>query len=98
MAAVRIRFKVTRIEAHVKMRRGPNVNDKPYYIPTELRTIALQPVYGDDNPLHANTAFWEDGPVGEIRLGVVKAAAWEQFVLGAEYYVDFTRSENSNPE
>lgn len=93
MAAVRMRFKVTRIEAHVKMRRGPDMEGKPYYIPTELRTIALQPVYGNGNPFHENTEFWEGNPVGEIRLGIVKEAAWEEFVLGAEYHLDFTRVE-----
>lgn len=56
----------------------------------ELRTLVLVPVYGKSDPDHENSKFWKYTPSGEIKLGTVNEAAWEQFELGKEYYVDFT--------
>ncbi|MCE9605048.1 MAG: hypothetical protein K8U03_09135 [Planctomycetia bacterium] len=59
----------------------------------ELKTILLTPVYGDGNPEHENTKFWNYTPSGRIELGTVNPQASDQFELGKEYYVDFTPAE-----
>ena len=60
---------------------------------TEIRTVVLSPVYGNNDPKHENTQYWDYSPSGEIRLGTINRGAWEQFEIGKEYYVDFTPAE-----
>ena len=56
----------------------------------EVQTIKLSPVYGNGDPEHENTKFWQASPSGSIELGTVNEAAARQFELGKEYYIDFT--------
>lgn len=58
----------------------------------EMRTIRLNPVYGNGDPNHENTKFWKASPSGEVRLGTVNPEAWKHFQLGKEYYLDFTEA------
>ena len=53
----------------------------------ELRTIKLTAVY-DGSP--ENKEFFRWTPNGSINIGVLNRAAWEQFPLGRELYVDFS--------
>lgn len=62
-------------------------------VPVEMRTMQFAPVYGNGDPNHENTRFWNASPSGEIKLGTVNPAAWEQFEMGKEYYVDFTPAD-----
>lgn len=91
-STVRAKFKVQRIELTAGTKRGPDVDDKPFYMPTVLRTIVLSPVYGNGDPKHENTKFWEATPTGEIRLGTINETAADLFEMGAEYYIDFTKA------
>lgn len=59
----------------------------------EMRTVKLSPVYGNSDPNHENTKFWNASPSGSIELGTVNPAAWQAFEMGKEYYVDFTPVE-----
>lgn len=94
--SVRAKFKVQRIEATQQQRAKPGPDGKPNYqdIETvEMRTVVLSPVYGNGDPNHENTRFWEQSPSGEIKLGTIKPQAWQAFELGREYYIDFTPAE-----
>jgi len=75
--AVRAKFKVNAItqKEHWDKTKGP------------LVSIHLAPVVS--NSLE-NTAFYAATPCGEIKLDTLNAEAGNQFVLGGEYYVDFT--------
>ena len=55
-------------------------------------TVTLQPVYGgaDDE---ANREWSKWTPSGEIRLTITNPLAYEQFVLGKAYFVDFSPAE-----
>ena len=67
-------------------------DDKPDYkkpILEEKRTLNMTPVMSSDESPE-NRAFWQASPSGSLQLGVVNKSAWDQFVLGKEYYVDFT--------
>jgi hypothetical protein len=99
--SVRAKFKVTGFESsqnsiakkdadgvYVKDAKGNHVYDA-----VEMRTVKLAPVYGNGDPNHENTKFWQASPSGEIRLGTVNPEAWQAFELGKEYYVDFTVAE-----
>jgi len=81
---VRAKFKVTKIEA-TKSDSGPNA--------VELRSVHLAPVYGNGDPEHENSKFWKYTPTGSVVLGTINPAAWEQFELGGEYYLDFTKAD-----
>lgn len=59
----------------------------------EMRTIKMSPVYGNGDPNHENTKFWQASPSGELTLGTVNPEAWKQFELGKEYYIDFTPAQ-----
>ena len=92
--SVRAKFKVQRIESSIGSKVvGRNEQGRDVYEACELRTIVLAPVYGISDPNHVKTKFWQASPSGEIKLGTVNAEAAAQFVLGGEYYVDFTKAE-----
>lgn len=57
--------------------------------------VILRPVYSDD-PSHENHAFWSATPTGMVDMWITNPAAFKQFVQGAEYYIDFTRAEESS--
>lgn len=92
--AVRAKFKVVGYESAQFTRTIDS--SKPYSSENlelaELRTIKLNPVYGNGDPNHENTKFWNATPSGEIRLGMVNPEAWKHFELGKEYYLDFTEA------
>lgn len=60
--------------------------------PDEIGTIKLQPVVGGEGNAE-NDVFWIATPGGLIELFTVNEAAANQFILGKEYYVDFTPAE-----
>lgn len=90
---VRAKFRVERIERSMSSRSYRETQDNGQEIwkarPIELHTIVLSPVYSAD-PANENHKFWDATPSGEIRLGVVNAAAANGFELDKEYYIDFT--------
>lgn len=59
----------------------------------EVHTVEMSPVYGNGDANHENTKFWQATPQGRVELGCVNQAAAEQFELGKEYYLDFTKAE-----
>lgn len=63
------------------------------YEPAMQKSIEMSPVYGNGDPNHENTKFWEASPSGSLKLGVINQAAAEQFEVGKEYYLDFTPAE-----
>jgi len=70
----------------------PKKDDKGYYVtePCEMRSIKMHPVYGNGDPHHENTKFWQSTPSGEFRLDCVNAAASEQFKVGQEWLLQMT--------
>jgi len=89
----RAKFKVDqiqRIQGSV-----PKVGDdgKTTYSAGEVRTVILSPVYGNGDPAHENTKFWQQSPSGQITLGCANLVAADVFELGREYYVDFTPAD-----
>lgn len=89
----RAKFKVdsiTRIASNV-----PKVGEdgKTTYVPGEIRSVKLSPVYGNGDPNHENTKFWQASPSGIIELGCANLAAAEVFEIGKEVYVDFTPAD-----
>jgi hypothetical protein len=54
-------------------------------------TIVLEPVTGGSDE---NKGFWEHTPGGRLELCTVNKDAADQFVVGREYYVDFTPATN----
>lgn len=61
--------------------------------PCEMWTIRMSPVYGNGDPSHENTKFWEASPGGSFEMNCVNAAAVALFDIGKEYYLDFTPAE-----
>ena len=103
--SVRAKFKLNRVERSIGSRvkkdaDGNRVKNSKGYDemePCEMHTLVLNPVYGNGDPDHENTKFWDASPGGELKLNCVNAAAVGQFVLGAEYYVDFTPAGGDAP-
>ena len=95
---VRAKFKCVRIESSEqslakKDATGAYVKDdagRHVYETAEMRTLCFAPVYGNGDPNHENTKFWNASPSGEVKLGTVNPEAWKKFKLGEEYYLDFT--------
>lgn len=57
------------------------------YIPTVCRSFKLTVVSSGSEE---NKAFFASTPTGILELNILNDAAADQFVLGKEYYVDFT--------
>ena len=64
-----------------------NWNDPVDTITEECRTLKLSAVYDNSEE---NKKFFHATPSGQISMGMLNPAAWQQFELGKEYYVDFT--------
>jgi hypothetical protein len=94
MTTVRCKFKVesiTRTLNHSyphKTNNGSTDYNRPEEV--ELWTVRMFPVYGNSDPNHENTKFWEATPSGSFELGTVNKKAVEQLRLGGEVYVDLT--------
>jgi hypothetical protein len=89
---VRAKFKVTSLKRVVSSVPVVTADGKTEWHEGEVVSIEASPVYGNNDPNHENTKFWTATPSGRLELGTVNAAAAAEFVLGAEYYVDFTRA------
>ena len=72
----------------------PSKDDRGYYVmePCQLVTIEMFPVYGNGDPNHENTKFWQASPAGKLELNCVNESASAQFKVGHEYYVDFNEA------
>lgn len=84
---VRAKFKVTAIERTMRHKWDTK---KQTSIPQEVRTVKLQPVYGEEGE---NKAFWDASPSGSIELGCANLEAAEMFELEKEYYIEFSPAE-----
>jgi len=97
---VRAKFKVDAIERQTASRQVLNAEGKPakdddgrwLYEHCEMQTVKMTPVYGNGNPEHENTKFWQASPSGQLFLGCINLAAAQYFELGKEYYLDFTKA------
>lgn len=91
MPTTRCKFFVTDIGRRMGQRRTVDKETgKEKWVPAEVQTIKLSPVYGNNDPNHENTKFWEASPSGSFELGTINAAAAAIFELGKEYYIDIS--------
>lgn len=93
--SVRAKFTYNGYESTLRnsLKPGKTYTDADAYEVKELRTLKFFPVYGNGDPNHENTKFWQASPSGGIMLGTVNPEAWQQFELGKSYYIDFTAAE-----
>ena len=90
---VRAKFKVTEVKRSMSTGVVDRKEDgSPIYGNVEVQSVKLAPVYSTD-PNSENKKFWDASPSGSIELGVVNQAAWSEFELDKEYYIDFTKAE-----
>lgn len=87
---VRAKFRVTSIERRMGSHPIVNADGTSQWVPAEMWTIEMSPVFGNKDPNHENTKFWSASPSGVIKLGTVNKLAVEGFDLEGEFYVDFT--------
>jgi hypothetical protein len=96
--SVRAKFKVTGIKRTMgsspKRDEGgapiKDANGRFDYIPAEMWSVEMTPVYGNGDPNHENTKFWASSPSGRLELMTVNKAAVDQLTLDGEFYVDIT--------
>lgn len=101
MATVRAKFRVNAITKRMGSHRvrdaeGNYVKDDRGYeksLPCEVTTISMSPVYGNNDPKHENSKFWDASPSGQLELGCINPAASKCFELDQEYYIDFTPAD-----
>lgn len=56
---------------------------------SEGTRVVLHPVYGESPE---NKEFFSYTPSGEIQMYIKNKVAEEQFVVGYEFYIDFTKA------
>lgn len=54
------------------------------------KTVRLRPVSGDSDE---NRTFWEATPAGSLEMTITNPLAFDQFLPGQSYYIDFTPTE-----
>jgi hypothetical protein len=67
--------------------------DTGQYEAAAMRSIKMTPVYGNGDPNHENTKFWDASPSGQLELNVMNLGAAEMFEAGKSYYLDFTPAD-----
>lgn len=92
---VRAKFKVVGINRSESSRDSgkKDANGRAIYEPCEMQTVRLSPVYGNGDPNHENTKFWQASPSGQLELGCINLEAAKYFELGKEYYIDFKKAD-----
>lgn len=63
------------------------------WVPCEQRTLEMSAVYGNGDPTHENTKFWQASPSGTFVISCVNVDAVAHMVIGKEYYIDITPAE-----
>jgi hypothetical protein len=91
---VRCKFKVNKISRTMGSRRTGNKTAAGHdeYAPCVMHTIEASPVYGNGDPNHENTKFWDASPGGKFELNCVNEAAVAELELGEEYYLDIRKA------
>lgn len=56
------------------------------------KSLILQPVYSSD-PNSENGKFYKQTPGGKIEIMTINESVSEQFIIGKEFYIDFTPCE-----
>jgi hypothetical protein len=90
---VRAKFIVNSITSSMGSRKSGEKDPKTgyeTYVAAEMWTIKMNPVYGNSDPNHENTKFWDASPGGSFELNCVNAEAVRQFDIGKEYYFDIS--------
>lgn len=54
------------------------------------KTVRLRPVTGNSAE---NRTFWEATPAGHMEMTITNPLAFDQFLPGQSYYIDFTPAE-----
>jgi hypothetical protein len=60
----------------------------------EYGQVTLQAVTAYNS--EENKTFWQYTPIGNISLTITNPDALNQFEVGEEYYVDFTKAEKTS--
>lgn len=82
---VRAKFKVSSVTEHL-------------YGKEVMKTVALEPVFGGPNESEENKKFFKWTPSGKVELGTLNPDAAKEFEIGKEYYIDFSKCEESAPK
>ena len=93
--AVIAKFKVEDIKLSRGLRVKLDAEGKPerdqsgceVYEKCAMRSIRMLPVYGNGDPHHPNTKFWQATPSGELRLDIVNPDASSQFEVDQEWLI-----------
>lgn len=87
---VRAKFKVVKIELTEGSKPVFDENGKQTWEKATMYSIHASPVYGNGDPNHENTKFWQASPNGSLMIGCVNADAVKMFELGMEFYLDMS--------
>ncbi len=90
MPSTRCKFYVTDIGTRLGTKKVVDEAGKEKWIPAPVFTVKLAPVYGNNDPNHENTKFWNASPCGSFELGTINEGAAAIFELGREYYIDIS--------
>lgn len=94
--SVRAKFRVYNITPPVTTQVWVGQEDgQPVYEDKEIVNISMAPVTSSvDN--EENSKFFASTPSGNINLGTVNMDAANEFVIGQDYYLDFTAVGNED--
>src|SRR4051812_30060137 len=91
-ATTRCKFRVDEIGRRMGSKRTHDEAGKEKWVPAVLYTIRMSPVYGNNDPKHENSKFWESSPTGSFELGTINESAAAIFEVGEEYYLDISKA------
>jgi hypothetical protein len=89
MGATRAKFSVSETNSFKANHRKEGTENE--YEQREGKTIKLSPVYGNNDPNHENSKFWNATPSGAIELTFFDLEAATKFKLQQQYYFDISQ-------
>lgn len=90
MSTTRAKFRCDSVTSLMGSSQNPETKQ---WEPCVMKSIAMSPVYANNDPNHENSKFWAASPSGSFELGVINLPAAEIFVPGKEYYLDITLAQ-----
>lgn len=90
MSTTRAKFVCNSVTETMGHRLNPETKQ---YEPALQKTIKMAPVYGNGDPNHENSKFWDASPGGTFELNVINLPAAAIFKPGKEYYLDITPAD-----
>lgn len=87
---IRCKFKLNSITRRIGSKAQTQPDGSLKWVDAEQWSLDMAAVYGNGDPNHENTKFWQASPSGTFTVSCVNAEVVAHMDIGKEYYIDIT--------